>query len=1027
MNTLFQNVLTASFHGSVVILVVLALRLALRKTPRKFICLLWLLVGVRLLMPFEIKSDLSLQPDPQLTQSSWEQQTLGGQRFLLDADTPQLLPQNTEVTPNTSNTPNTQHAAPALQPESQPEQTAAAPAQNRLDLMALLPYFWLAVVCCFGISTMVSYSRLKRQVRFAVKIPGGWECDTIDTAFILGFIRPKIYIPMGMDPACRRHILAHERTHLEKGDHWFKMVGYIALALHWFNPLVWVAYILLCKDIEMACDERVVQFMELEERKEYSKALLSCSTNSAHLAACPVAFGEVSVKDRIRTVLNYRKPGFWISLLGVAAIVFVAVCLVTSPTQKPEKPGSAVSVGETRPEGTMSVVASSFTDGMTPGEAVDACAAGIRELMERESYYIQTIQTEEDEMLSYVSDIRRAEGNKIAQVAGDGYSSGELWYGERYAMFTGSDWCWLQEISVEGADLDSWLSDYTPEGKEISNMEIRDGGTVAYHVQWEKDMQYAVLWHEADVVVTFDDDGSIVWVDMQDTYGEVLESGKREPLKTSRRQLLPQTETAEETVRVIREAADTAMTQEELEIAMVRREQVTEVPSNKTDYDKGFMLGSGEMSWKFMDGQWYFKFGAQNVTETSLQLWVEFCGPYGNASTVTGGSVEAGTEYFLEELVDGVWTTLPTVSGTFEPIQTKKLPTGSTQDINWEKNYGKLPGGFYRLGNYYTFTATDGTQDTQVCYAKFRIYDENQLTLLERCRSAVEKLKNQDAFHIYLADELLYENYTMFREYWKCGNDYLSMSYRTGADYTQEAPPTGAMWRDGKYYGLDAWNGDLADGQITDWWQSVDGYMDSGNFTMLWGFNFEWYDANVEMAYQIGNQVVIRSGYDYSEEYACEDIILTFDDQGNLKGMTKQYLPERNSPEKDKVTTNTLIVFDDSRDEIRKLIDGQNVSAPMPFSYAEDVAANPDAQTTGFRNTTAKPITGCADAVALADRESTLPQLMEFAGGYCQTKVYHDDTAGIWKVHLYWWQHDTCQDVYMTDDGITVMSTQVLE
>ncbi|MDY4221428.1 MAG: M56 family metallopeptidase [Candidatus Faecousia sp.] len=155
----------------------------------------------------------------------------------------------------------------------------------------------------------------------------------METAFVLGFVKPKIYIPSGMSGDTKKQILSHERTHLEKGDHWIKMIGFVALALHWFNPLVWIAYVLLCKDIEIACDQRVVQFMELDERKAYSSALLQCSTNRVHYAACPVAFGEVSVKYRIKSVLNYRKPGFWISLLGVAAVGFVTLCLITSPAE----------------------------------------------------------------------------------------------------------------------------------------------------------------------------------------------------------------------------------------------------------------------------------------------------------------------------------------------------------------------------------------------------------------------------------------------------------------------------------------------------------------------------------------------------------------------------------------------------------------------------------------------------------------------------------------------------------------------
>ena len=341
MNTLFQNILTASFHGSIVILAVMLLRLALKKTPRKYICLLWLLAGLRLLMPFQIQSDLSLQPsaDPvaQVQQFSHSQAPAAPEDFSpADVEAPAQMPAalpdiQSPVTTVISSTP-----SPA--PETTPEPDTG------FDFLSVLPWFWLGIACCFGIYSLYTYLTLKLKVREAVKIPGGWECDRIETAFILGFIRPNIYIPMGMTPEEQRYILAHERTHLDKGDHWFKMVGFLALALHWFNPLVWAAYILLCKDIEIACDERVVQFMELDERKAYSAALLNCSTNRAHFAACPVAFGEVSVKERIKSVLSYKKPSFWISLVGVIAIVFVAVCLVTSPARK-----DAAAAGDTEP------------------------------------------------------------------------------------------------------------------------------------------------------------------------------------------------------------------------------------------------------------------------------------------------------------------------------------------------------------------------------------------------------------------------------------------------------------------------------------------------------------------------------------------------------------------------------------------------------------------------------------------------------------------------------------------------------
>ena len=348
MAELFQNVLTASFHGSIVIVAVLFLRLVLKKTPKKFLCLLWLLAGIRLLMPFEIRSDLSLQPQveeiPYVAEVREELYQPPSESRPQLSDYP-VLPASPDA-----------FAAPEYIPEGYYEVVlgeetpveAAVPEEMPavLSWTELLPWIWLAVACCFGVYTLFAYITLKVQVRDAIKIPGGWESERIETAFILGFIRPKIYIPMGMPGSVRKHILAHERTHLEKGDHWFKMIGFIALAIHWFNPLVWAAYILLCKDIEMACDERVVQFMDLEDRKRYSAALLTCSANKAHFAACPVAFGEVSVKERIKSVLNYKKPSFWISLLGVIAIIFVAVCLLTSPAEEAEAPEEATEATE---------------------------------------------------------------------------------------------------------------------------------------------------------------------------------------------------------------------------------------------------------------------------------------------------------------------------------------------------------------------------------------------------------------------------------------------------------------------------------------------------------------------------------------------------------------------------------------------------------------------------------------------------------------------------------------------------------
>ena len=275
MTRFCQNLLTASIHGSVVILAVMLLRLLLKKTPRKYICFLWMLAGIRLLMPISVQSTFSLQP--------------------------------------------TSIRLPAISSQ-------------------LVWIVWGCVAALIVAVSLLAYLRLQKQVKGAAKVRGGYESDKIDTAFVLGFFKPKIYIPSGMSPAARTQILAHERTHLEKGDHWIKVIAFLALALHWFNPLVWVAYLMLCKDIEIACDERVVQFMELDERKQYASALLQCSTNRVYYAACPVAFGEVSVKYRIKSALSYRKPAFWMSLMGVLSIAFVTLCLLTNPAQAVSDP-----------------------------------------------------------------------------------------------------------------------------------------------------------------------------------------------------------------------------------------------------------------------------------------------------------------------------------------------------------------------------------------------------------------------------------------------------------------------------------------------------------------------------------------------------------------------------------------------------------------------------------------------------------------------------------------------------------------
>ena len=323
MSELFRDVLNASFQGGVVILAVLMLRLILKKAPKKYICLLWILVGLRLLVPFSIESSLSLQPNMDRYTTVRTEAEMPSQKHTVQAMP--AVPEDAAMPDDAEAVYGDAFAVSGMDGVEEMEMLV-------IDWTVIAAGIWAAVACTLGIYSLISYIRLKSRVREAVIASEGvWECDRLDTAFILGYLRPRIYIPMGLTEKSKSFILAHERTHLKRGDHWVKLMGFAALAVHWFNPLVWAAYVLLCRDIEMACDERVVRDMGLEERKSYSAALLSCSSSRGRLAACPVAFGEVSVKQRIVSVLNYRKPRFWLTLLAVVAVIFVAVCFLTSP------------------------------------------------------------------------------------------------------------------------------------------------------------------------------------------------------------------------------------------------------------------------------------------------------------------------------------------------------------------------------------------------------------------------------------------------------------------------------------------------------------------------------------------------------------------------------------------------------------------------------------------------------------------------------------------------------------------------
>lgn len=330
MKTVFLQILDMSVSASILAAVVIVLRLVLKKAPKAIHCALWAMVALRLVCPSLPESQASLMPDSQPVSA-----VVQGQLEKEPAAEVQIPVQNVQK--------------PALIPQASAPQntvTVKTEPERAVDWMAVVSAVWLSGVGAMALYGVGSYVFLRRKVAPAVKENGVWLCDHLASPFILGILRPRIYLPSGLEMEHRASVLAHEKAHLRRKDHWWKPLGFALLAVHWFNPVMWVVYVLLCRDIEAACDERVVKGMEPGERKAYSEALLSCAAPRRSIAACPLAFGEQGVKGRIKSVLSYKKPTVWIVLVAVVAAVAVGVFFLTNP---------AVPEPEENPENTYNI------------------------------------------------------------------------------------------------------------------------------------------------------------------------------------------------------------------------------------------------------------------------------------------------------------------------------------------------------------------------------------------------------------------------------------------------------------------------------------------------------------------------------------------------------------------------------------------------------------------------------------------------------------------------------------------------
>ena len=312
MNEFFLKIINMSISASWLIFAVLILRLVLKKAPKWVNVLLWGIVAIRLICPFSFESALSLIPSAE----TFPKKIISGPSFDVQSG---ITPVDNRINDYLGD---------------RYFEGVTVPANNGNTIMTILTIVWTIGILLLVAYTVISYWRLHREIDTAVRYKDNiFQSENVSSPFVLGLIKPRIYLPFKLDGQDMEHVVAHEQVHIRRKDHWWKPLGFLLMTIHWFNPLMWLAYVLLCRDIELACDEKVIKGLSNEQRADYTQALVACSVNRRMIAACPLTFGEVGVKERVKSVMNYKKPAFWVIIIAVIVCVGVAVCFLTNPKQ----------------------------------------------------------------------------------------------------------------------------------------------------------------------------------------------------------------------------------------------------------------------------------------------------------------------------------------------------------------------------------------------------------------------------------------------------------------------------------------------------------------------------------------------------------------------------------------------------------------------------------------------------------------------------------------------------------------------
>ncbi len=342
MTAVFLKIVNMGISASWLILAIFILRFLLRRSPKWIMCMLWALAAVRLICPFSVKSTLSLIPDSQTlletvladlsvpADNQHDIQASGSSSVTYSKDRLSGNKYHDTKNVNTRNF-DTEN----VNTEDVPDQNTYDQSFENRNLASFLCRLWLSGTVLMLLYSLVSYLKLCRHTRTAMPLDKTvMICDSIDVPFVLGIIRPRIYLPSDMDNTQAEYILAHEKTHITRLDHWWKPAGFLILSVYWFHPLCWISYVLFCRDIETACDEHVIKSFDFKDKKKYAQALLAYSINQKVITACPLAFGEIGAEKRIKNILHYKKPAIWAVLGSLAVCAATAACFLTDPAEE---------------------------------------------------------------------------------------------------------------------------------------------------------------------------------------------------------------------------------------------------------------------------------------------------------------------------------------------------------------------------------------------------------------------------------------------------------------------------------------------------------------------------------------------------------------------------------------------------------------------------------------------------------------------------------------------------------------------